>query len=158
MGRDRGQLSPNTDTFRRLNRRIHHNMGLLNTSRSSNHSSSFRMGRTELSAERYNSSRDREQPSYNISGLPSNEINESRGHLGKKPDSILNRSRRRLQYEQSRPINTRNGSKNMVENLYMLTNQQPHQTRERSNRGQNIEPSSPRTHTSRQYAQEDRIR
>jgi hypothetical protein len=88
-------------------------MGLLNTSRSSNHSS-FRMGRTELSAERYNSSRDREQPSPNISGLPSHEINESRGHLPKKIDSVLNPSRRRLYNEQSRPIPTRNGSKNMV--------------------------------------------
>jgi hypothetical protein len=46
-------------------------MGLLNTSRSSNHSSSFRMGRTELSGERYNSSRDREQASQHISTLPS---------------------------------------------------------------------------------------
>jgi hypothetical protein len=45
----REHASPSNEAMRRLHRRINHNMGLLNTSRSSNNSSSFRLRRTEIS-------------------------------------------------------------------------------------------------------------
>lgn len=103
-------------------------MGLLNTSRSSNHSSSFRMRRTELSGDRYNTSRDRDQTSNQLSGLNSQEINESRGQIPKNIGTGMNQSRRRLRYEPSRIVpQQQSGSKNIVENLYMLDNNQRQQ-------------------------------
>lgn len=71
-------------------------MGLLNTSRSSNHSSSFRMRRTELSGERYNNSRDKDQTSNPISGLNSQEINDSRGQVYQRISTGIDVNRRRL--------------------------------------------------------------
>jgi hypothetical protein len=126
-------------------------MGLLNTSRSSNHSSSFRMRRTELSGDRYNASRDKDQTSNQISGLNSQEINESRGQIPKKIGSMNDLSSRRLRYEPAKIMPMQQtGAKRMVENLYMLNNnQRPNEKgRERSNRPQHFEPQSPRTYNS----------
>jgi hypothetical protein len=107
------------------------------------------MRRTELSGERYNNSRDPEQNSQHISGLPSHDVNDSRGRSSNKMGSVLNLSRRRLQQEGQRPLPLqRNGGKNIVENLYMLTNNQI-PGRDRSNRQQYQEVQSPRAHYSR---------
>jgi len=112
------------------------------------------MRRTELSGERYNNSRDPEQNSQHISGLPSHDVNDSRGKPSNKMGSILNLSRRRLHQEGQKPLPLqRNGGKNIVENLYMLTNNQI-QGRDRSNRQQYQEMQSPRAHHNR-HQQED---
>lgn len=120
-------------------------MGLLNTSRSSNHSSSFRMRRTELSNERYNLSRDNTQ---HFSGLNSQEANDSRNHSNHLAPN--NQTRRRLRYEPSRIAPQQPPPKNIVENLYMLDgNQRQHNNaRERLIRPNQLAAHSPRTYQS----------
>lgn len=121
-------------------------MGLLNTSRSSNHSSSFRMRRTELSGERYNLSRDN---TNQFSGLNSQEVNDSRNHNHNiaKPTS---QTRRRLRYEPSRAAPQQPPQKNIVENLYMLdgSQRQHNNGRERPSRANQLVPNSPRAYQS----------
>lgn len=153
MGRAPGQLSPNSDTFRRLTRRIHHNMGLLNTSRSSNHSSSFRMRRTELSGERYNGSREHSQQTSGYT----NDNNQSRADTS-RADPPRELSRRKGNHESSsRPYPQQMPGKHNVENLYMLTGNQKQyeQGRERSNRGGYFEPQSPHNRNINQLPQEE---
>jgi hypothetical protein len=54
------------------------------------------MRRTELSGERYNSSRDKDQTSNHISGLNSQEVNDSRGQVYQKISTGIDLNRRRL--------------------------------------------------------------
>ena len=125
-------------------------MGLLNTSRSSNHSSSFRMRRTELSGDRYNTSRDTTQ---HFSGLASQEANDSRAQIPNSLAAAASPSRRRLRYEPSRVTPQQPAAKNIVENLYMLdSNQRQHNNgRERLSRANHLAPQSPRAYQSPSY-------
>ena len=119
-------------------------MGLLNTSRSSNHSSSFRMPRTELSNDRYNLSRDNTQ---HFSGLSSQEINDPRSPNIAAPTP---QTRRRLRYEPSRVAAQQPAPRNIVENLYMLDGRQGQQSKgkERLSRANPLTPHSPRAYQS----------
>lgn len=115
-------------------------MGLLNTSRSSNHSSSFRMRRTELSNERYNLSRDH---TLHLSGLNSQEPNDARSPHIAMP---AQHTRRRLRYEPSRIAPQQSAPRNIVESLYMLDGRQGQQGNgmERLSRANQLAPHSPR--------------
>ena len=121
MGRGSGLGSPTSNTFRRLSRRINHNIGLLNVSRSSNHSSSFRMRRTELSGERYRPSREHSQQG---SGYGQDE-NQSRNDSLRREALLREVGRsRRGDFESSRPYPAGQTEKQLVENIYMLAGSQ----------------------------------
>jgi hypothetical protein len=96
-------------------------MGLLNTSRSSNHSSSFRMRRTELSGERCPPSREHSQQASGYT----HDNNHSRNDTSRRDAMPRDLNRRRGNYESSRPHPPQQtGGKLLVENLYMLAGNQ----------------------------------
>ena len=93
----REHTSPKNDAMHRLHRRINHNNGILNTSRSSNHSSSLRIRRTELSGSRNHASRDKQESSNYNSGLESQDPIDQRQYI-KKIGSNLSSGRRKFNY------------------------------------------------------------
>lgn len=106
------------------------------------------MRRTELSGEKYNSrDRDRDQTAHQISGLLSQDINDSHRQQPKKIGSLLSLSRRRLAPDPRSPNAHQQprSSKNIVENLYMLTTNANNQHQpDRRQRHVRLDQTSPR--------------
>ena len=98
----------------------------MDRSRNSNHSNSLRLKRTEVSGDRFNNSRDRDLNSQQMSGNITDPFNESMRRTPRRVGSVLSLSRRRPLPDSNKikAAGSRSG-KNIVANLYMLTNNVP---------------------------------
>lgn len=84
------------------------------------------MKRTEASGDRSHHSRDRELNSQQTSGITSEAFNDSIRRVPKSIGSMQSLSRRKLPREGNNfPMASSRSGRNIVENLYMLTNNAP---------------------------------